>query len=397
LDSMPGVKLLTFTTLYPNETQPTHGVFTEQRLRHLLNHNDFKVEVVAPVPWFPLKQAFFGRYAMHARVPYEEKRHGIRVLHPRYPVIPKIGMSIAPFLMAYAVKDTVRSLLVEDRDFDIIDAQYFYPDGVAAALLAKSVERPLVITALGSDINLIANYAIPRKLILSAGHAAAAVVTVSNALKQSLIRIGLPERQITVIPTGVDLQLFRPIDRHACRRRLGLNGLTLLSVGQLNANKGHDLAIQALVDLAEVTLMIAGNGSERMRLQALARSRQVADRVRFLGVVAHEELKTYYGAADAVVLASAREGYPNVLLESLACGTPVIASNVGGIPEIVAAPEAGLLMRERTTEALAEACRALFAHYPPRDAVRRYAERFSWDATVRGQAELYHEIKERYR
>jgi glycosyltransferase involved in cell wall biosynthesis len=394
---MSGIKLLTFTTLYPNQAQPTHGVFVEQRLRHLLVQKDFEAQVVAPVPWFPTKHALFGRYAKFACVPSEERRHGVRVLHPRYPLIPKVGMTTAPFLMAGATYSAVRALLADGYDFDIIDAHYYYPDGVAAAFLAKKVKRPFVITARGSDINLIAQYSIPRKLMLATARAAAAVVTVSEALKKSLTRMGVSEERITVLPNGVDLELFKPIDRGACKEHLGVNGLTLLSVGQLNDFKGHDIAIRALAQLSEVTLLIAGDGSGRERLRSLAKSRDVTHRVRFLGTVPHEELKNYYAAADALVLASAREGWPNVLLESMACGTPVIATNVGGIPEIVRTPEAGIIMRERTPEALVEAYHALQSRYPARTAVRRYAEHFSWDATALGQATLFRKIKERGR
>jgi glycosyltransferase involved in cell wall biosynthesis len=361
-----------------------------------LNQKDFETQVVAPVPWFPAKHALFGRYAKFACVPSEEQRHGVRVLHPRYLLIPKLGMATAPFFIASATYRTIRTLLADGYDFDIMDAHYFYPDGVAAALLAKKVKRPLVITARGSDINLIAQYSIPRKLMLAAARAAAAIVTVSSALKESLIRMGVPEERITILPNGVDLKLFKPVDRGACKKNLGINGLTLLSVGQLNEFKGHDIAIRALAQLSEVTLLIAGEGSGRGRLRSLAKSQDVSHRVKFLGTVPHEQLKNCYAAADALVLASAREGWPNVLLESMACGTPVIATNVGGIPEIVRVPEAGIIMRERTPEALVEAYRALRACYPARAAVRRYAEHFSWDATTLGQAALFRNIRERY-
>jgi glycosyltransferase involved in cell wall biosynthesis len=391
---MSRIKLLTFTTLYPNQAQPIHGVFVEQRLRHLLVQKDFEAQVVAPVPWFPARNMLFGRYAKFACVPSEEQRHGVRVLHPRYPLIPKVGMTTAPFLMAGATYSAVRALLADGYDFDIIDAHYFYPDGVAAAFLAKKVNRPFVITARGSDINLIARYSIPRKLMLAAARAAAGVVTVSEALKASLIRMGVPEERIIVLPNGVDLKLFKPVNRSACKKELGVNGLTLLSVGQLHDFKGHDIAIRALAQLSEVTLLIVGDGNGRRRLQSLAKSRDVEHRVIFLGTVRHEQLKNCYAAADALVLASAREGWPNVLLESMACGTPVIATNVGGVPEIVRAPEAGIIMRGRTPEALVDAYHALHSHYPARAAVRRYAEQFSWDATALGQATLFRQIKE---
>jgi glycosyltransferase involved in cell wall biosynthesis len=156
--------------------------------------------------------------------------------------------------------------------------------------------------------------------------------------------------------------------------------------------KGHDLVIEALPSLPEVRLLIVGDGPFRPELEALAGSLGVSDRVRFLGRRPHEELPELYEAADALVLASMREGWPNVLLESMACGTPVIASGVGGIPEVVAAPEAGRILPERTSAAIAATVKSLFAAPPDRAATRAYAEKFSWEATTRGQIRLFQEI-----
>jgi glycosyltransferase involved in cell wall biosynthesis len=156
--------------------------------------------------------------------------------------------------------------------------------------------------------------------------------------------------------------------------------------------KGHDLAIRALRLLPEVDLVIIGNGPERGTLGNLALESGMRDRVTLAGSMSQEELRHYYGAADALVLASSREGWANVLLESMACGTPVVASNVGGTPEVVAAPEAGVMMAERTPEALADAVRRLIAQYPDRGGTRRYAEGFSWADTTAGQLDLFGRI-----
>jgi teichuronic acid biosynthesis glycosyltransferase TuaC len=395
--AMSYIKLLTFSTLYPNQAQPIHGVFVEQRLRHLLVQKDLETQVVAPVPWFPAKHSLFGRYAKFASVPQEERRHGVRILHPRYPVIPKLGMTIAPFLMAGATYSTLRTLLADGYDFDIMDAHYFYPDGVAAAMLSRYFHKPVVITARGSDVNIIANHYAPRKMIVWAARQASGIVAVSEALKEKLIAIGVSADHIIVLRNGVDLGLFHPVDRAFWRKRLGLHGTTLLSIGHLVKPKGHDIVIQALAQLPGVRLRIAGEGRERKRLQKLAKTVGVSERVSFIGVLSQEELSIQYGSADALILASGSEGWPNVLLESMACGTPVIATRVGGTPEIVSTPEAGLLMHERTPQALVDAVQALRARYPSRDATRRYAERFDWQQTTQGQLALFQRILQRAR
>ena len=385
------MKILTFSTLYPHAARPSHGIFVETRLRHLLASGKVESKVVAPVPWFPLRDPRYGEYAVHAAAPHEEHRHGIQILHPRYPTLPKIGMTLAPFFLARAVRPVIERIL-RGYAFDLIDAHYFYPDGVAAILLGTHFDKPVVITARGSDVNLIPRYRLPRAMIRWAARRAAGMITVAHALKDKLVELGAPAGRIEVLRNGVDLHLFRPVDREGWRRRLGFRRTTLLSVGNLLPVKGHDLSIRALQHLPEIDLVIIGNGPERAALGALARESGVSDRVTFAGTMAQEDLRHCYGAADALVLASSREGWANVLLESMACGTPVIASNVGGTPEVVAGPQAGVLMAERTPAALAQAVEHLIARYPDRAATRRYAEGFSWAATTEGQLALFGRI-----
>lgn len=386
------IKLLTFSTLYPSSERPNHGVFVETRLRHLLASGKVQSRVVAPVPWFPLTTARFGDYSQFARTPREETHNGVQVLHPRYLLIPKIGMTVAPFLLAAAMIPVLRQIIRDGYDFDVIDAHYFYPDGVAAIMLGRYFRKPVTITARGSDISLIPNYTLPRRMILWAARRAAGLITVCRALKDAMVKLGVDAHRILPLRNGVDLNLFQPVDREKHREALGLKQFTLLSVGYLVERKGHGLAIQALVSMPDVELLIAGTGPDRGHLENLAKQLGVQNRVRLLGAIPHAELRYYYGAADALVLASAREGWANVLLESMACGTPVIASNVWGTPEVVEAPDAGLLMQERTASGIVQAVSNLRAHYPDRAATRRYAERFSWDATTQGQLDLFQKI-----
>ena len=388
------MKLLTFSTLFPNTVRPNHGIFVETRLRYLLASGKVESRVVAPVPWFPSANPRFGDYAAFAQVPSEEVRFGIQVQHPRYLLIPKVGMSLAPAMMAAAVKPVIGRIIDEGYDFDLIDAHYFYPDGVAAVKLGKYFNKPVTITARGTDINLIPQFKRPREQILWAAANADGMITVCNALKEEMVGLGVAPERITPLRNGVDLQRFAPMDRAQARAELGIEGFTLISVGALDPRKAHDLTIRALTMLPGVKLLIAGRGPELKYLQGVALEAGVQDRVTFLGPVAQPDLKRYYNACDAMVLASSREGWANVLLESMACGTPVVASNVWGTPEVVAAPEAGVLMEDRTPEKLAKAVMALRASYPDHAATRRYAERFSWDDTTNGQLALFSRILE---
>lgn len=389
------MKILTFTTLYPNARQPRHGIFVEQRLRKLLGGGGIEARVVAPVPWFPWTHRRFGRYAEYSGVPAEEDRHGIRITHPRYLAIPKVGMNLAPTLLARSALTALRAARADGYDFDVIDAHYFYPDGVAAVMAGEQLGKPVVVTARGTDINLFPRHAGPRRKILWTAGRAAAVVTVSQALRDRLVELGVPAARITVLRNGVDRELFAPRDRALERQGLGLNGLTLLSVGNLISLKGHDIAIRALSDLTDARLLIIGDGPEESRLRDLARALDVADRVRFVGLVPQQDLPRYYSAADMLVLASSREGMANVLLESMACGTPVVATAVGGTPEVVTTDVAGVMMTERSPQGLVRAVRQLQGCYPDRAAVRRHTEGYGWEQTSSGQRELFRRIVNR--
>lgn len=389
------LSVLVFSSLYPNAVQPRHGIFVEERLRQLVASGEVEAKVIAPVPWFPLAHRRFGRYGQLAAVPFKECRHGIEVLHPRYPRIPKIGMSIAPRLMVAALAGSVRKLQNDGFRFDLIDAHYFYPDGVAAVIIGKRFGKPVVVTARGADVNLIANYRLPRRQIRHAADGAAGIVSVSRALKDRLMGLGVPGAKITVLRNGVDLTRFAPTDGQAIRSRLGITGSVWLSVGHLIERKGHHLVIEALQAVPDVRLLVIGDGPLEGELRRQADRLGVAERVEFLGHVDHDQLPAYYTVADALVLPSGSEGMPNVVLEAMACGTPVIATAVGGIPEIICEPEAGELMSERSAAAVARAWAVLQqrrANSRIGESTRAHAQQFSWSDTTQGQLALFRRI-----
>jgi teichuronic acid biosynthesis glycosyltransferase TuaC len=386
------MKLLTFTSLYPDSTRPRHGIFVETRLRRLVASGKVQSVVIAPVPWFPWRHGMFRSYASYARVPVEEVRHGIRVIHPRYPLVPRLGMSLAPFFMAGFVFRIANRLRAQGYDFDIIDAHYFYPDGVAAALVGRILRKPVVISARGSDINTIAQHYVPKKLIRYAARRARHVVAVSRALRDRLIALGVDRENISVLRNGVDTELFRPQPRDVTEERLDWDGQVLLAVGNLVPLKGHDLAIASLAYLPRSLLIIVGEGPERAALETQARRAKVWDRVKIVAPVDQTVLCDYYNMADILVLASREEGWPNVLLEAMACGTPVVASRAGGTAEIIRAPEAGRLFAPRSPRALAEAVTELTANYPDRSATRRYAQRFEWHEVTEAQIAMYQRV-----
>jgi teichuronic acid biosynthesis glycosyltransferase TuaC len=386
------IRILLFSTLFPSVARPIHGIFVETRLRELIKTEQVDAKVIAPVPWFPWAGAQFGEYGLFAATPRFEQRNGLDVYHPRYLLPPKVGMNVAPHTLAMAALPIVKKLISEGFDFDLIDAHYYYPDGVAAGIIAKKLGKPFVVTARGTDLNLIPQHPYPRKLILQTAAAAGASIGVCQALMDSLRDLGADSSKLNTLRNGVDLQRFVPEPHDAARQKLGLpeQAKILLSVGHLIERKGHFVAIDALPLLpADVQLRIAGGGPDRAALQRQADRLGVAGRVRFVGVVPQTDLKWWYSAADALALCSSREGWANVLLEAMACGTPVIATNIWGTPEVVSTPDAGVLMPQRSGPGLAQAWASLFANYPQRAATRAHAETFSWDATTQGQLKLF--------
>ncbi|MBO0710068.1 MAG: glycosyltransferase [Acetobacteraceae bacterium] len=388
---MRPIRLLTYSTLFPNAIEPNHGIFVENRLSKLLATGEVDATVVAPVPYFPSRNPYFGSWSRRARVPAFERRGRFAVYHPRFPVIPKVGAGLAPWLLYQATIRPLARLLAAGSGFDLIDAHYFYPDGVAAVLLGRRFGLPVVVTARGSDITLFSRQLVPRQWLRRAIGRADGLVAVSGALKDGLMSLGAPG-SVEVLRNGVDTDLFRPHDRAAARAALLLTRPTLISVGLLIERKGHHRTIQAMTLLPEHELIIVGEGPERARLEALIARLGLADRVRLLGSRPHAELPHYYAAADALVLASSREGWANVLLEAMACGTPVIASPIPGNPEVVQNPDAGLIAKANTPQAIAAAVRALRLTPRARAATRAYAEQFSWDATTQGQVRLFRRV-----
>jgi glycosyltransferase involved in cell wall biosynthesis len=383
------LRTLVLSGLYPSRSRPSFGVFVENRLRRLAATGRVAPEVLAPLPWCPPALARDPERRALALTPAAEHRHGIPVEYPRYLHLPRLGVPLQPWAVYRAVAPRLARRLASGARVDLIDAHYVYPDGVAAALLARRFDLPLVITARGSDLNLLARDPLPRRWIRWAIGRARGLVAVCAALARVYEELGADPARIRVLRNGVDLELFRPLDRAALRAAAGLDGPVLLTVGQLIERKGTHLVLDALAELPGCTLLVVGEGPERGALGRRAERLGLGHRVRFLGGLPHERLPELYNQADCLVLASSREGWANVLLEAMACGTPVVATAVWGTPEVVAGPAAGRLVAERSGPAIAEAVRSLLADPPARAATRAYARGFGWEPTTRGQLELF--------
>jgi glycosyltransferase involved in cell wall biosynthesis len=383
------MNILVFTSLWPNAEQPGFGLFVKHRIAAMSRLDGVNIRVVAPVSYFPKKfqsQNFWPEHWRRtARIPEREMIAGIETFHPRHLVTPKIGMSFYGRWMASGAEATVRQLHAE-QPIDLIDAHYVYPDGYAAMLLAERLKLPVVITARGTDINLFSQMPLIRPLIRKALTRADGVIAVSEALKRRMIELGVEADKIAVIRNGVDRDVFYPRNRAEARRKLGLDlqSRIIVSVAALVPVKGVDRLIDAMALMrnsmrdANAKLYVIGEGPQRAALESRIARRSVGDRVFLAGSRPQSELAEWYSAADLFCLASHREGCPNAVIEAMACGLPVVASDVGGLGELISKPDYGRALASSTAEKFVEAITAALQMNWDRDEIARTGAERSW-------------------
>ncbi|MFO0706481.1 MAG: glycosyltransferase, partial [Nitrospira sp.] len=358
-----------------------------------------ELRIVAPVPYYPPVKV--GARSKYRQVVEKELCEGIEVTHPRYLLTPKIGMSLYGISLCLSVLSHVKHIQ-RTFDFDVIDSHFVYPDGFAAVLLGAILGRPVTISARGSDVNVYKNMFLIPRLLRYALEKADRVIAVSQALATAISDLGIRSGKIAVIPNGVDCGKFYPEDPAEMKKRLGYGGEHLvLSVGHLTVNKGFDILLRALKIIRDRKeelcphLAIIGDGPIRGDLEVLARALGLEHLVRFVGAVPHGELRAWYNAADLFCLASEREGWPNVVGEALACGTPVVATRAGGIPEIVNASSLGILT-DRTPLAFAESIAEALARQWDRETIVEAARRRSWDHAAKDLRTVFDSVREEH-
>jgi glycosyltransferase involved in cell wall biosynthesis len=371
------------STLYPDAGRPSFGIFVERQTRALAARPGVEVEVAAPVGLPPWPLTLNRHYRDRARLPAKERRHGLAVHRPRFRAWPGLGSAGRARALAAAALPLLRGLRI-----DVIDAEFFWPDGVAAMHLAEALGLPFSVKARGSDVHYWARRPGIAGQMLAAARSAGGLMAVSAALKRDMAALGMPEDKIRVHYTGIDLEGFRPLDREAARRRLGVAGPLIVAPGNLIPLKGQRLAIEALAQVPDATLLIAGDGPERPALAALIAALGLGGRARLLGPVPPEAMPELLAAADLMLLPSEREGLANVWLEALACGTPILIADAGGAREVLDRPEAGRLVAREPAAIAAAALEMLASPSDPAE-VRRAAERFSWE---RNAAELHEHL-----
>jgi glycosyltransferase involved in cell wall biosynthesis len=386
--------VVVFTGVFPSPGRPLAGVFVKERMFRVARV--LPVAVVAPQPWFP-GQALVRRFRpgfRQARLPSHEVCEGIDIFRPRYFSPPGLLKRFDSRLMALGAYRVVRRLAREGR-VDIIDAHWAFPGGHAAYAIARRLRVPMTVTLRGDEAWRARKPAF-RRAMATTLRGASRVFAVSTALRALALDLGASPPGTRVVGNGVDTERFLPMDRAEARRRLQLpaDAQLLITVGSLCERKGFHRVIDVLPDLrvrhpGVHYLAIGGPGPEGdwgVRLSTLARQRGVSERVHFTGPVTPSRLVDWLSAADVFVLATRYEGWANVLLEAMACGLPVVATDVGGNAEVVCRDDLGYIVpfdvRDALLKGLDDALTKTAAGAWDRSAIRRYAEENNWQRRI---------------
>ena len=369
------MKILSFSYCFPNKNNPTWGMFVYQRLAALAKYADLKV--CSPVPWFPLKATTANNSRSNG-----EDWNGLHTYRPQFFYFPGILKNLDGKLYARGLRRWLESFCSKWEP-DILDAHFVWPDGVGVAHLAETVGIPYAITLRGKLYECLKVNS-QAKQCMEALHGASAVIAVSGLLAEEARKLGVPEDKLSVIPNGIDNEMLSPSDKQACRRELGLplQGRIMVTVAHLGHRKGHFEVVQALAGLPDdVHLVLVGGGAQGGSAEDLRKAAQeagVAERLHVPGPQPYERISLYFNAADLSVLASYREGCPNAVLESLACGTPVVATDVGAVRDILPEPECGRIVPPQTVDPLREALAEALDQEWDKEAVFRASGVRSW-------------------
>jgi len=381
-------RLIVFSTLFPHRGQPGAGLFIRERMFRVARK--MPVTVVAPVPWFPFQHLLRRwRPGFRPSAPKVETQNGIRVLHPRFFSVPGVFKSVDGWFMALGTYLTMRQLQREGAN--LIDAHFGFPDGDAAVLVGGWLNLPVTITLRGTEVPHARDPRRRRRLIKALSRADR-LFAVADALKRHAVGLGVPNEKIRVIGNGVDTAKFFPVSRVEARRTLGVpeNAPVLISVGGLTERKGFHRVLDCLPSLLErfpgLRYLIVGGataeGDWEKRLREKVRQMNLGRSVHFLGFVPPDRLREPLSAADVFVLATRNEGWANVFLEAMACGLPVVTTDVGGNREVVFEDSLGRVIPFGDSAALLAALNEALSVSWDREAIVAHARRNSWDDRV---------------
>ncbi len=361
-----------------------------------------KASVLIPTPYFSslvLRLPFASHRFASLRRAEESSREipSEALMRPRYLDLP--GGFTRGTTDTLAARSAFAEVSRRGGPFDLFHAHFLGLNGFIGAALKEKFGKPLVLTAYGGDA-----YSVPfrdpyrRRVAEMVVRAADRLIAVSGPLAQNLAALGADPDRISVIPTGFDGSVFTPVPKEKAKALLGLpaGGRILLAVANLVPQKGHQFLLESFGALpktcGDCTLVLVGGGVLEGKLRAMASALGVGNRVVFAGPRSHGEIPTWMSASDALVLPSLSEGSPTVIPEAMACGRPVVATRVGGVPDVVRDGEDGILVAPEDAPALAAAIERVLDGRWDSEAIRTHALSYSWGALAARIADVYAEV-----
>lgn len=380
--------IIVYSSLFPSKVRPNAGVFIRERMFRV--GEKIPIVVVSPVAWFPLQKLIKFWKPGFRQLPFRyEKQNGIDVYYPRFLSFPGILKNLDGFFMAIGSFIVISKL---KHEFRVIDSHFAYPDGYAATLLGHWLNIPRTITLRGTEVPL-SKFPGRRKRIILALEKATKIFSVADSLKRHVITLGAEKNKIKVIGNGVDTNKFHPLNKDSARKKLQLptRAKIIISVGGLVDRKGFHRVIEVLPELVKfypdlIYLIVGGGnpeGNNKKQLEQQIATLNVEKHVRFLGALPSEQLKIPLSAADVFVLATSNEGWANVFLEAMACGLPVVTTNVGGNQEVVCNDNLGKIVSFGKPEELMLAIKQSLNQAWSKDKILEYAAENSWDKRVK--------------
>ncbi|MCB1867846.1 MAG: glycosyltransferase [Gammaproteobacteria bacterium] len=382
-------KIVVYSSLFPHTGLPNAGVFIRERMFRL--GKELPIIVVSPQPWFP-GQRFIRYFKPYFRpsAPQLDIQSEVNIIYPKFFSFPGLFKYLDGLFMALGSYLTIRRL-IKQNGFNILDAHFAYPDGYSAALLGRWLGVPVTITLRGTEVRHSQVPKLYPKLIHALNNANR-IFSVSESLRRHAISLGIPPEKIIVVGNGVDMKKFSPLPKAEARRQLGLSDVdrVLISVGGLVERKGFHRVIEILPRLLKEFpdlkyLIVGGSSPEgdwRERLLQQVKNLKLDDVVMFLGAMPSDKLKTPLSAADIFVLATSNEGWANVFLEAMACGLPVVTTDVGGNREVVCRNELGIVVPYGDAASLESALASALKQRWDKATILSYASENSWDSRV---------------
>lgn len=387
--------------VFPNKEEPNLGIFIKKRMFTLAKHCDLKI--IAPIPYFPFLKYIKKKYVYH-RIPDKEIQEGIEVVHPKFFYFPGLFKFLDGIFLFFSLIYTILKLK-KKFDFDLIDSHFAYPDGFAAVLIAKILRKPVAITVRGVDVIRLPKYFLRKLMITYALNQATRIICVSNSLKLKTLELGIPENKIVVIPNGVDISQFKPIDKKTAKTKMNLplDKYIILSVGGLVERKGYHRVVRVLPNLLKkmpniLYIIIGGpcrEGNFGPQLRKLISELALEKYIMLAGNRPHSEIVDWMNAADVFCLMTCNEGWANVFFEALASATPVVTTKIGGNSEVIKGNEFGILIDLDHNGQLEDALIKAYNTTWDKEKMIEYAASNTWENVAKKVVNEFEQILEK--